>query len=206
MNAQNASELQQTVTEPAANPSYVLLTEVQIAGEQEQTFPEQTAQSRSRRPSGSGSRPPRGSRSRSPPVPKQASPAEVPTVADVVRLDVSPHIPLRQPPQRSTLEGSWIDWERMERQTQTKRVAVLRNILNDPRTGDSYKMLCVGEKMENFADEDELLSRLHFLETRDLPPPGTPEEHDRKIQVKSLFAEALMTRTLLYHDVSNPQR
>ena len=203
MKAQIASELQQTVTEQAAKSSNEQLTKEQIAGEQEQTFTEQAAKSRSRRPSGSGSRPPRGSRSRSPPVPKRASPAEVPTVPDVIRPDVSPQARVPQPPQRSMLGGSWIDWDAMDRGTQTRRVAVLRNILNDPRTYDSYKMLCVGEKMENFENEDELLSRLQYLETRDLPPPGTPEEHDRKIQVAMLFDQALMMRTLLYHAVGS---
>jgi len=208
MNAENASEPQQTVSEPAAETSSELLTEVPIAGQQQQASPEQTAESRSRWPSGYPFRPPGRSRSRSRPVPKQASPARVPTLADVVHPDVSrrPLIPMDQLRQRPTLSGSWIDWDDLNRQTEKKRVALLRNILNDERMSDSFKMLVVGEKWENFESEDELMSRLQYAETEDLPPPGTPEEHERKEQVKMLTAEMMFMRTLLYHSVSNPRR
>ena len=128
-------------------------------------------------------------------------------MADVVHPDVPPQpIPTLQPRQRSTLSGSWIDWDDLHRQTEKKRVALLRNILNDERMSDSFKMLMVGEKWENFENEDELLSRLQDAETRDLPPPGTPEEHERKMQVKMLTDEMMFMRTLLYHSVSNPRR
>jgi len=68
MNAENASEPQQTVTEPAAETSPELPTEVPIVGGQQQASPEQTAESRSRGPSGGTLRPPGRSRSRSPGV------------------------------------------------------------------------------------------------------------------------------------------
>ena len=104
------------------------------------------------------------------------------------------------------LGGSWIDWHALRLQTERNRVAVLRNILNDQHTSDSFKLLLVGEKWDNFESEDELLSRLQYAETRDLPPPDTSEDNERKIQVKMLFNEMLMTRALLYHDISNPRR
>jgi len=153
--------------------------------------------------SGSTFRPPGRSRSRSPPFPKRASPAEVPAVPAVIRPDVSridwAGMGLR--PQQA-LGYSRIDWAEMGRETQQKRVAVLQEILNDPRiSSDSFKMLLVGEKMDNFQQEDELLRRIQGLEATDLPPPGTPQEHNRKIQVAMLLEELLMTRTLLYHVV-----
>jgi len=153
--------------------------------------------------SGSTFRPPGRSRSRSPPFPKRASPAEVPAVPAVIRPDVSridwAGMGLR--PQQA-LGYSRIDWAEMGRETQQKRVAVLQEILNDPRiSSDSFKMLLVGEKMDNFQQEDELLRRIQGLEATDLPPPGTPQEHNRKIQVAVLLEELLMTRTLLYHVV-----
>ena len=55
--------------------------------------------------------------------------------------------------------------------------------------------------MENFESEDELLERLHDAETKDLPPPDTPEDKERKIQVKALFSELLTMRSSLYRDV-----
>jgi len=122
-------------------------------------------------------------------------------VPAVIRPDVSPQARAPQPPQQA-LGYSRIDWAEMDRETQQKRVAVLRKILNDPRiSSDSFKMLLVGEKMDNFQQEDELLERIQGLEATDLPPPGTPQEHNRKIQVAMLLEELLMTRTLLYHVV-----
>ena len=127
-----------------------------------------------------------------------SSPAEVPAVPAVIRPDVSPQARAPQPPQQA-LGYSRIDWAEMGRETQQKRVAVLRKILNDPReSSDSFKMLLVGEKMDNFQQEDELLQRIQGLEATDLPPPGTPHEHNRKIQVAMLLEELLMMRTLLY--------
>jgi len=52
-----------------------------------------------------------------------------------------------------------------------------------------------------FENEDELLCRLQNAETKDLPPPDTPEDKERKIQVKALFSEMIKMRSLLYRDI-----
>jgi len=82
------------------------------------------------------------------------------------------------------------------------RVAVLRKILNDDSAPDYLKLVCAQEKIENFIDEDELLNRLQSLEIKDDPPPGSPEERGRHDEIQMLIAQALMTRTLLYSEVT----
>ena len=180
------------------------LTKERIAGEREQTSTEPTARPRSTLSSGSDSRPPSGSRTRSPHVPEQVAPVEVPNLGDVVTPGVLPHDPLRRPPEPSPTRRRKIDWQLVNTRTFRARVAVLRDVLNDDRTPDCHKLVCAQERIENFDDEDELLNRLQSLETKDDPPPGSPEERDRHDEIKMLIAEALMRRTLLYCDVNFP--
>jgi len=97
-----------------------------------------------------------------------------------------------------------IDWQLLYTRTFRARVAVLREIVNDDTSPDYFKLLCAQERIGNFDDEDKLLKRLQSLDTKDEPPPGSPEERDRLDELKMLVAEALMRRTLLYCDVNFP--
>ena len=74
---------------------------------------------------------------------------------------------------------------------------MLREIVNDDTSPDYFKLLCAQERIGNFDDEDKLLKRLQSLDTKDEPPPGSPEERDRLDELKMLVAEALMRRTLV---------
>jgi len=202
MNAENASEPQQTVTKPAAETGSEQLKEVPVAGEQQASISEPTAESRSRGPSGSNCRPPRRSRSRSPVFEKQQLPTMTATWVNFsTEIGCKILIPVLKQRPRCMMEGFWIDWDTLKKWTELNRVIMLRKILNNQETADSFKLWCVNEKMEHFESEDELLERLQDAETRDLPPPDTPEDKERKIQVKALFSELLTMRSRLYRDV-----
>ena len=97
-----------------------------------------------------------------------------------------------------------IDWFQMNRRTEMARAAVLRNMLKDDGMSDAYKLVCVGEKMENFDDENELLDRLQSLETKDDLPPCSLEERSRLNDVKRLIAKVLMKRALVYSGAEIP--
>jgi len=202
MNAENASELQQTVTEPAAETRSEQLTEMPVAGEQQASNSESTAESRSKRPSDSKCRPPRRSRSRS----REFMRLQLPTVpATWVNFSTEPGkqllIPVVKGRPRCMMDGCWIDWDTLKKWTEVTRVTMLRRILINEETCDSFKLWCVNEKMGLFENEDELLCRLQNAETKDLPPPDTPEDKERKIQVKALFSEMIKMRSLLYRDI-----
>ena len=118
-------------------------------------------------------------------------------------LHARPVIPALLSPPQPALGYSGIDWGEMIRETQTKRVAVLRKVLNDPQpSNDSFRMLLVGEKIDNFQYENELIEEIQKLETTNLPAPGTPQEHSRKEQVGRLVVYLQSMRMMTYLDVS----
>ena len=43
------------------------------------------------------------------------------------------------------------------------RVGILQRTLEDPGTADQYKILCVGERVENFEHEDATLHKTELL-------------------------------------------
>ena len=205
MNAENASEPQQTVTKPAAETGSEQLKEVPVAGEQQASISEPTAETRSREPSGSNCRPPRRSRSRSPVFEKLQLPTLTATWVNFStgsRRQDQILIPVIRKRPRCMLEGFWIDWDTLKKWTELNRVIMLKKILNDQEASDAFKLYCVNQKVEDFDHEDDLLERLQDAETKDFPPPDTPEDKERKIQVKALFSELLTMRSSLYHDVS----
>ena len=118
-------------------------------------------------------------------------------------LHARPVIPALLSPPQSALGYSGIDWGEMIRETQTKRVAVLRKVLNVPQpSNDSFRMVLVGEKMNNFQYENELVEEIQKLETTNLPAPGTPKEHNRKEQVGKLINYLQRMRMITYPDVA----
>ena len=100
------------------------------------------------------------------------------------------------------MEGFWIDWDALEVWTEVNRVFMLRNILSDPKLPDSFKLWLVNQKSQDFEDENKPLKPFRDAETKDLPPPDTPEDNERKIQVKALFSELLKMHKALYHELA----
>ena len=100
------------------------------------------------------------------------------------------------------MEGFWVDWDALEVWTEVRRVYTLRKILSDPKLHDSFKLWLVSQKSQGFENENKLLKRLRDAGTKDLSPPGTPEDDERKIQVKALFLESLKMHKALYHEIT----
>jgi len=100
------------------------------------------------------------------------------------------------------MEGFWIDWDTLEKTTDSRRVFTLRKILSCQKTPDSFKLLLVNQKSQGFEKENMLLKLLRDADTKDLPPPDTPEDDGRKIKVQDLFAQCVKMHKILYHNLT----
>jgi hypothetical protein len=97
-----------------------------------------------------------------------------------------------------------VDTAKYKKEIAAARVRVLQRILANPNTPDQYKILCVGERMENFEGEDEILHKIEQKsQTSDWPTPGSPEETARLDEIASHWAEIVMMKSLIYDRVAS---
>ena len=80
------------------------------------------------------------------------------------------------PPKRFCGRLEEIDWPVWESETKSKRVTVLQNILAAPTTTNDQKLLLVGERMENFEQEDATMLKIKTFSGCNWPLAGTAEE------------------------------
>ena len=97
-----------------------------------------------------------------------------------------------------------VDLAKYKKEIAGARVRILQRILDNPNTPDQYKILCVGELVENFEHEDETLHKIEQKsQTSDWPTPGSPEETARLDEIASHWAEIVMMKALIYDRVAS---
>ena len=103
-----------------------------------------------------------------------------------------------QPRKKICIRDNLIEWPAWHSHTDAARVSVLKRILNDPTTENRHKIFLVGERLENFQDEDRTVARIKEIENSPKSEKGTPEYDATFTELGGCLMELIMMKALVY--------
>ena len=102
-----------------------------------------------------------------------------------------------RPRKKICIKDTYIAWPAWHSHTEAARVTVLKRILNDPTTDDRHAIFLVGERVENFAEEDRTVVRIKDIENSPKVEKGTSEYEERRNTLMECMMELTKMKALV---------
>ena len=92
-----------------------------------------------------------------------------------------------------------VDLPKYRTEIAAARVRVLQKILSCKTTSNDQNIMLAGERMDNFAHENDTLFKIE-LKSRESgwPAKGTPEETTRLTEISNLWIEVVLMKAMIY--------